>query len=46
MRRYVLTTLVLATVAATMGAGSVSADSFTARTIDGSGNNLAHPTWG
>jgi hypothetical protein len=28
------------------GTVSVSADSFTARTLDGSGNNAAHPSWG
>src|SRR5262245_28096415 len=45
MHRYVLLTL-LAIAATTLGAGSVSADSFTARTLDGSGNNVAHPAWG
>jgi hypothetical protein len=46
MRRYVLWTMVIAAVAAIVGAGSVSADSFSGRTLDGSGNNAAHPTWG
>jgi hypothetical protein len=46
MRRYALLTTLLATAAAIVGAGSVSADSSSGRTLDGSGNNLAHPTWG
>jgi hypothetical protein len=29
-----------------VGAGPVGADSFSGRTLDGSGNNVAHPTWG
>jgi hypothetical protein len=45
MHRYVLLTLVLA-AAATIGAGPVSADSLSGRTIDGSGNNATHPAWG
>jgi hypothetical protein len=28
-----------------VGAGPVGADSFSGRTLDGSGNNVAHPTW-
>jgi hypothetical protein len=46
MRRYVLITIVLAAVATTVGAGSLNADSVSGRTLDGSGNNVAHPTWG
>jgi hypothetical protein len=46
MHRYVLLTLLLATVAMIVGASSVSADPFPDRTLDGSGNNLAHPAWG
>src|SRR5690349_12141616 len=46
MRRYVLPTIVLAAVGAIVGAGSVSADSFSGRTLDGTGNNVAHPAWG
>jgi hypothetical protein len=29
-----------------VGTGSVSADPFSGRSLDGSGNNTAHPTWG
>jgi hypothetical protein len=46
VRKYVLSVLVLAGVAAIVGAGPVTADSFSGRTLDGSGNNVAHPTWG
>jgi hypothetical protein len=47
MHRYVLLLLVLlATVVTVVGAGSVNADPFSDRTLDGSGNNVAHPTWG
>jgi hypothetical protein len=46
MRRHVLKTIVLAAVTAMVVAGSVSADPFSGRTLDGSGNNVAHPTWG
>src|SRR5215831_5949594 len=46
MHRYVLLTTLFATVGLIVGAGSVSADSFTDRTLDGSGNNVAHPAWG
>jgi hypothetical protein len=46
MHRCVLWTILLVTVATIVGAGGVSADSFPARTLDGSGNNVAHPTWG
>src|SRR5262245_1473479 len=45
LHKFVLLTIVLAAVA-TVGAGSVGADSFTGRTLDGSGNNVANPTWG
>ena len=46
MHRYALSTILLVVVATTVGAGQVSADSFPGRTLDGSGNNVAHPTWG
>jgi hypothetical protein len=46
MRRYVLTACLLAGIAAIVGAGPVTADSFSARTLNGSGNNVAHPAWG
>jgi hypothetical protein len=46
MHRYVLSTILLVTLATLAGTGSVSADSFTGRTLDGSGNNVAHPAWG
>ena len=46
MHRYVLSTILLIALAAIVGAGPVSAVSFSPRTLDGSGNNLAHPTWG
>jgi hypothetical protein len=46
MHKYVLSTIVLAVLTATAGAGSLDADSFSGRTLDGSGNNLAHPAWG
>src|SRR5262245_4861562 len=45
MHKYVLLTL-FAAVAASVGAGSVNSDSDPGRTLDGSGNNFAHPTWG
>jgi hypothetical protein len=38
--------MVLAAFAAMVGAGSVSADPFSGRALDGSGNNVAHPGWG
>jgi peroxidase len=45
MHKYVLPTIfvMLATLA---GAGSAGADTFSGRTVDGSGNNVAHPAWG
>jgi peroxidase len=46
MHRYVLSTILLIALATIVGAGPVSAVSFSTRTLDGSGNNLAHPTWG
>src|SRR5215468_3589325 len=47
MRRYVLLLpLLLAAVVAILGTGSVGADPFAGRTLDGSGNNADHPTWG
>jgi hypothetical protein len=47
MHRYVLLLLVLfATVVTVVGADSVNADPFSDRALDGSGNNLARPTWG
>src|SRR5262249_58208195 len=45
MHKYVLLTVVAA-VAATVGAGSVNADSVPSRTLDGSENNVAQPAWG
>src|SRR5262245_3449414 len=54
MHRYVLLPI-FATIAGAIavigGGGSVSADSllpdpFSGRTLDGSGNNVAHPAWG
>jgi hypothetical protein len=46
MHRYVLSTILLVTLVTLAATGSVSADSFTGRTLDGSGNNATHPTWG
>jgi hypothetical protein len=46
MRRYLLLTVMLAAVAALLGAGPVSADPLPGRSLDGSGNNVANPTWG
>jgi peroxidase len=47
VHKYVLSALVLlAAVATIVGAGPVSADTVSGRTLDGSGNNVAHPTWG
>src|SRR5262249_42404196 len=51
MRRYVLLTLVLGAVvlvaAVTVArTRSVSANPFSGRTLDGSGDNATHPTWG
>jgi hypothetical protein len=46
MHRYVLSTIVVAALAASMAASSVKADSFSGRSLDGSGNNVANPTWG
>jgi Animal haem peroxidase len=43
MRRYVLLMALLATVAAIAGAVSARAAD---RTLDGNGNNVAHPAWG
>jgi hypothetical protein len=36
MHKYVLSTIVLAVLTATAGAGSLDADSFSGRTLDGS----------
>src|SRR5215831_15190251 len=51
MRRYVLLTFVLGAVvlvaAVTVArTRSVSANPFSGRTLDGSGDNATHPTWG
>jgi hypothetical protein len=46
MHRYVLSTILIATLATLAGAGSVGADSISDRTLDGSGNNAGHPAWG
>src|SRR5262245_36554052 len=46
MHRYVLVTTLLALAATIVCAASVSADSSSGRTLDGGGNNLAHPAWG
>ena len=47
MHRYVLLLLVLLAIVVTVvGAGSVGADPFSGRTLDGSANNAARPTWG
>src|SRR5262245_35400590 len=43
MRRYVLLMAVLAVVATVAGAASARAAD---RTLDGNGNNVAHPAWG
>ena len=45
MRRYTLLAVLVAALAAIVGTGSASADT-SARTLDGSANNLAHPAWG
>jgi hypothetical protein len=42
----VLSTILLVLLSAMAGAGSGAADSFVPRTLDGSSNNLVHPTWG
>ena len=45
MHRFVLpSTLLFLLVLCTAGSGS--ADLFTARTLDGADNNVAHPGWG
>src|SRR5580765_3489067 len=46
MHRYVLSTILIVALATLAGAGSVSADLSSGRTLDGSGNNAAHPAWG
>src|SRR5262245_10432777 len=46
MHRYAVSIVLVLTVATAVAAGSVNADSFTGRTLDGSGNNLVHPAWG
>jgi hypothetical protein len=46
MHRYVLLTYLVLAVTSIVGAGSVSANPFSGRTLDGGGNNAAHPTWG
>ena len=43
MRRFVLLTALLSTLAAIAGAASARAAD---RTFDGNGNNVAHPAWG
>jgi hypothetical protein len=46
MHRYVLSTILIVMLATLAGVGSVSADLSPGRTLDGSGNNAAHPAWG
>jgi hypothetical protein len=46
VHKYALSTALLVVLATIVGAGPVSGASFSARTLDGSGNNVAHPTWG
>src|SRR5262245_5915322 len=46
MHRYVFLATLLLVVATIVGIGSVGADPFSGRTLDGSGNNAAHPAWG
>jgi hypothetical protein len=46
MHRYVFLATLLLVVATIVGIGSVGADPFSGRTLDGSGNNVAHPAWG
>jgi hypothetical protein len=45
VRRYTLLAVMVAALAAIVGTGSASADT-PSRTLDGSGNNVAHPAWG
>jgi peroxidase len=46
VHRYVLLATLLLGVVTIVGAGSVGADPFSGRTLDGSGNNVSHPAWG
>jgi hypothetical protein len=46
VHRYVLLATLLLVVATVVGADSVGADPISGRTLDGSGNNVAHPAWG
>jgi hypothetical protein len=46
MHKLVLSTTLLVLLLPVIGAGSGTADSFASRTLDGSNNNLTHPTWG
>jgi Animal haem peroxidase len=46
MHRRVLSTILLVLLLPVVGAGSGTAVSFDTRTLDGSNNNLTHPTWG
>src|SRR5262245_4916091 len=46
MHRYVFLATLLLVVATIVGIGSVGADPFSGRTLDGSGNNVVHPAWG
>jgi hypothetical protein len=46
MHRLVLSTTLLVLLLPVVGAGSGTAVPFATRTLDGSGNNLTHPTWG
>src|SRR5262245_35404511 len=46
MHRYVLLATALLVVATIVGTGSVGADPTSGRTLDASGNNVAHPAWG
>jgi hypothetical protein len=46
VHRYVLLATLLLVVATVVGADSVGADPTSGRTLNGSGNNVAHPAWG
>jgi hypothetical protein len=46
VHRYVLLATLLLVVATVVGADSVGADPIAGRTLNGSGNNVAHPAWG
>jgi peroxidase len=46
MHKFVLSTISLVLLSAFFGTGSRAAEPSLVRTLDGSNNNLAHPTWG